>query len=108
MKSITPENQRHVSSEKERLCGRENRKSDTVSAFHDSLQLTIERMNDISMRAEAALRSLRGTNQDGFQSIMEHACSIHQRMMQEQQNLTILYQKMKNDKKSGNEKKHKK
>ncbi len=99
MKSITPDNHRQSFSEKDGKFRTENRKPDDNSAFQQTLQSSIERMNDISERADAALQSLPGTNQDEFESIIEQACSIHRRMMQVQYNLATLYQKMKVNKK---------
>ncbi len=99
VKSITPDNHRQSFSEKDGKFRTENRKPDDNSAFQQTLQSSIERMNDISERADAALQSLPGTNQDEFESIIEQACSIHRRMMQVQYNLATLYQKMKVNKK---------
>lgn len=62
--------------------------------FNHSLKSTIERMNEISVRADDALKSLSHPKVGELKAELDQAGSIHKRMMEEQHNLTALYQKL--------------
>lgn len=102
MKNITLETQLNALYDKAKVKKAQNETSTSgsSSAFTNTLQSTIERMNAISDRADVALKSLSSKNKEEFKEVIEQADSIHRKIMQEQHNLSALYQKIKIDSKA--------
>ena len=100
MKNISLETQIQALYDKAKVKKNENESPGASSVFNDTLISSIERMNEISDRADSALKSLASTNKDEFNTVIHQAGSIHRKIMEEQHNLAALYQKMKIDTKS--------
>lgn len=97
MKNITLETQLNALYDKAKVKKAQNETPHPggTSAFNDTLQSTIERMNAISDRADSALKLLSNTNREEFKAVIDQAGTIHRTIMQEQHNLSALYQKLK-------------
>ncbi|MBF0276233.1 MAG: hypothetical protein HQM13_00520 [SAR324 cluster bacterium] len=100
MKNISIENQLNALYDKAKVKKTQNESPADSSAFDATLKSSIERMNEISNKADSALKSLSSTNKEEFKEVIDQAGSIHRKLMEEQHNLAALYQKIKIDTKS--------
>jgi len=97
MKNLSLETQINALYDKAKAKKTQNETPEAASAFNDTLQSSIERMNEISDKADSALKSLSSTNKEEFKQVIDQAGSIHRKMMEEQHNLAALYKKIKID-----------
>ncbi len=93
MKDVTLESQLKALYDKAHDKKRLNEKSE--SSFSDTLKSTIERMNAISDTADDAIKTLESAKPGDVQKQIDQAGSIHKRLMEEQNNLAALYEKLK-------------
>lgn len=91
MKNITLETQIQALYDKAKA---KQGQSDGSTTFKDSLQSTIERMNEISVHADDALKSLSRPKVGELKAELDQAGLIHRKMMEEQHNLAALYNKL--------------
>ncbi len=95
MKNISLETQINALYDKAKIKKAQNQQGDEPITFNDTLKSTIQRMNEISDRADDALKALSQTKQGELKDKIDHAGSIHQKLMEEQHNLAALYEKIK-------------
>ncbi|MBF0287808.1 MAG: hypothetical protein HQM14_08320 [SAR324 cluster bacterium] len=97
MKNINLETQINALYDKAKIKKAQTEQGVGQTTFNDTLKSTIQRMNEISDRADDALKSLSSTNKGELKDKIDHAGSIHQKIMEEQHNLAALYEKIKID-----------
>ena len=97
MKNITLETQLNALYDKAKVKKTQNENPAAASLFNDTLKSSIERMNEISDKADTALKSLSSTKKEEFGEVINQAGSIHRKLMEEQHNLAALYRKIKID-----------